>query len=304
VILRSGMVFKAPPPTNEDMLRIADLFFYLGGNQREIGEFALKRLCARKIKMNVRMLEKMGWSMDASRCEIASNIIAQNFQSLDDLMNYLEINSCWYVLADDVKIILNKNGLYVNDLNMILPILVFPPEELENMFLDFWEEKRGTFFGCEDVEDYFQKRLGISLDWIIEGGVVAFVNNLGFNIQKITKTMLIPTGKADDLINSRLETDLEDDSLNTEDDDYPDEEDSYYQESSLSESAYDDLSESGMYEQNFDSMCIICFENERKVVIVKCGHLVLCSPCSKLLSECPYCREPFKPNEVIIVYNV
>jgi len=126
---------------------------------------------------------------------------------------------------------------------------------------------------------------------------VTFVERLGFSIQKITKTILIPMSQADDLLNSR-NTDFNQDidmSGSVSDSGYYDLD---------SESGYDDDLNESIYDDDFGNMCIICFENERKCVIVKCGHLVLCPPCSKLFNECPYCRAPYNPSDVIQVYNV
>ena len=41
--------------------------------------------------------------------------------------------------------------------------------------------------------------------------------------------------------------------------------------------------------------CIICFENPKEVVIIPCGHLIMCALCSykvrKKYEECPKCRQ-------------
>lgn len=38
--------------------------------------------------------------------------------------------------------------------------------------------------------------------------------------------------------------------------------------------------------------CQICYERERQVVFLKCGHIVCCLKCSSTLTKCPYCRTP------------
>ena len=47
--------------------------------------------------------------------------------------------------------------------------------------------------------------------------------------------------------------------------------------------------------EDYDSTCIICMDAPRKVVFVPCGHVVVCTECSKLVVAsgglCPMCRE-------------
>lgn len=39
-----------------------------------------------------------------------------------------------------------------------------------------------------------------------------------------------------------------------------------------------------------DKLCKICYENERQIAYVPCGHVVSCSKCSFCTKECPICR--------------
>ena len=41
-----------------------------------------------------------------------------------------------------------------------------------------------------------------------------------------------------------------------------------------------------------ETSCIICFERPKSHLAVPCSHLCVCGPCSELMRECPYCREP------------
>ncbi|EOD28973.1 hypothetical protein EMIHUDRAFT_234335 [Emiliania huxleyi CCMP1516] len=41
-----------------------------------------------------------------------------------------------------------------------------------------------------------------------------------------------------------------------------------------------------------ETSCIICFERPKSHLAVPCSHLCVCRPCSALMRECPYCREP------------
>lgn len=44
-----------------------------------------------------------------------------------------------------------------------------------------------------------------------------------------------------------------------------------------------------------EHLCVVCLENQRDVVLVPCGHMVLCRFCCAGIinnsSECPVCRE-------------
>ncbi len=51
-----------------------------------------------------------------------------------------------------------------------------------------------------------------------------------------------------------------------------------------------------------ENICKMCFENEINVVLIKCGHLVVCERCSKnKLKECPICRKQIV--EIMKVYR-
>lgn len=45
-----------------------------------------------------------------------------------------------------------------------------------------------------------------------------------------------------------------------------------------------------IYEDQEESTCCICFEEEKYIVLVPCGHYCLCSPCSAQVDICPICR--------------
>ena len=49
----------------------------------------------------------------------------------------------------------------------------------------------------------------------------------------------------------------------------------------------EDISTSNDDETN---ICKVCFVNKITMVIVDCGHAMLCEDCSKMLKECPMCR--------------
>lgn len=43
-----------------------------------------------------------------------------------------------------------------------------------------------------------------------------------------------------------------------------------------------------------DSTCVVCFEKQREIAFVPCGHRCCCSDCSKMVLEnCPLCRAKF-----------
>ncbi|KAL5015858.1 hypothetical protein ScPMuIL_005447 [Solemya velum] len=56
------------------------------------------------------------------------------------------------------------------------------------------------------------------------------------------------------------------------------------------ENAQNDNSDSDLS----SSMCIICMEKPREIVILECGHICLCAECHNILPEqiCPLCRGP------------
>lgn len=45
--------------------------------------------------------------------------------------------------------------------------------------------------------------------------------------------------------------------------------------------------------------CKICFDEQRQVVFLPCGHLVCCKICSNLVKKCPICR-----NEIAEVQEI
>lgn len=48
-----------------------------------------------------------------------------------------------------------------------------------------------------------------------------------------------------------------------------------------------DMRSSTLEEQ---SLCCVCFERDRSVLLRPCSHLALCENCSKKVSNCPICR--------------
>jgi hypothetical protein len=44
-----------------------------------------------------------------------------------------------------------------------------------------------------------------------------------------------------------------------------------------------------------DHLCVVCLENARNIVLIPCGHMVLCDVCCDDImansNECPMCRE-------------
>lgn len=39
-----------------------------------------------------------------------------------------------------------------------------------------------------------------------------------------------------------------------------------------------------------DKLCKICYENEYEVLLIPCGHVVVCKNCSLQIDKCPFCR--------------
>ena len=38
------------------------------------------------------------------------------------------------------------------------------------------------------------------------------------------------------------------------------------------------------------NMCVVCFVQPKSHILIPCGHLCLCSPCSEAIKQCPLCR--------------
>ena len=49
-----------------------------------------------------------------------------------------------------------------------------------------------------------------------------------------------------------------------------------------------------------EKLCVICGENERRVAIIKCGHLCLCDVCSFVMDKCPKCEMGYKAEEDLV----
>ena len=47
------------------------------------------------------------------------------------------------------------------------------------------------------------------------------------------------------------------------------------------------------------SVCVVCLDNKRDVVLKPCNHFCLCSDCSKVLKECPMCKKKIRKKEKI-----
>ena len=39
------------------------------------------------------------------------------------------------------------------------------------------------------------------------------------------------------------------------------------------------------------SLCCVCFERERNVLLQPCAHLAICSVCAEQVGGCPICRQ-------------
>eukprot|EP01106_Pelomyxa_sp_JSP_P008228 TRINITY_DN2336_c0_g2_i1.p1 TRINITY_DN2336_c0_g2~~TRINITY_DN2336_c0_g2_i1.p1 ORF type:complete len:159 (+),score=36.58 TRINITY_DN2336_c0_g2_i1:1112-1588(+) len=48
-------------------------------------------------------------------------------------------------------------------------------------------------------------------------------------------------------------------------------------------------------------LCIFCDERPRSVRFHPCGHGVLCSQCSELISKCPMCRRPITEKQKLFM---
>lgn len=42
-----------------------------------------------------------------------------------------------------------------------------------------------------------------------------------------------------------------------------------------------------------ENQCKICWENVIDCVLLDCGHMLTCTDCGKVLSECKYCFNPY-----------
>ena len=65
----------------------------------------------------------------------------------------------------------------------------------------------------------------------------------------------------------------------------------------------DDVDEDDVVEEDItQGICIACCLNNRDIICVPCGHLVLCNECQKLLSKptCPICRKDVQFMKVIV----
>lgn len=48
-----------------------------------------------------------------------------------------------------------------------------------------------------------------------------------------------------------------------------------------------------------DKVCIVCYENEIKVLLKPCNHLCVCEKCSIRLEECPLCRKGIRDRDIV-----
>lgn len=53
-----------------------------------------------------------------------------------------------------------------------------------------------------------------------------------------------------------------------------------------------------------DDSCVICFENPKDHVLVKCGHICMCGQCSRTVNSCPICRAQYDPDSEFDVRKV
>ena len=47
--------------------------------------------------------------------------------------------------------------------------------------------------------------------------------------------------------------------------------------------------------------CLVCYHEEKEMVINVCGHYCLCEKCSKSITICPLCDQKFSQEELIKV---
>lgn len=40
--------------------------------------------------------------------------------------------------------------------------------------------------------------------------------------------------------------------------------------------------------------CVICYDNDRSIGLLPCGHLCICGVCSGSITKCPMCRVKVK----------
>eukprot|EP00727_Mastigamoeba_balamuthi_P006571 m51a1_g2534 putative nedd4-like e3 ubiquitin-protein ligase wwp2 (409) ;mRNA; r:250450-252196 len=53
--------------------------------------------------------------------------------------------------------------------------------------------------------------------------------------------------------------------------------------------------------QSADGTCTVCMERKIDVVLLKCGHMCVCSQCASSLKNCPICRNPI--SEIVRVFR-
>ena len=48
-----------------------------------------------------------------------------------------------------------------------------------------------------------------------------------------------------------------------------------------------------------DTLCCVCMDSPRGVVLIPCGHLVLCLRCAEngKITECPMCRQKIEKRQ-------
>ena len=48
-------------------------------------------------------------------------------------------------------------------------------------------------------------------------------------------------------------------------------------------------------------LCVVCQESERGVLLVPCGHCVLCPECAPACSACPICRADVAERKAVVL---
>lgn len=47
-----------------------------------------------------------------------------------------------------------------------------------------------------------------------------------------------------------------------------------------------------IYEDDGESECVICYDDDKEIVFEPCGHLYTCAKCANKILKCPCCRVP------------
>ena len=53
-----------------------------------------------------------------------------------------------------------------------------------------------------------------------------------------------------------------------------------------------------------DNSCVVCYEVDREVALITCGHYIMCGACVKKFNKCPVCTVSYStPKDVLKIFN-